>query len=91
MSRIISDEAARELTTMAVNNGIISQENSDKMISLNQESGKSIISILFDNKYMDEFSLAKLVAESYGLNFQEIDPDNINPEAQNKLNQNFNL
>ena len=89
MSRIISDEAARELTTMAVNNGIISQENSDKMISLNQESGKSIISILFDNKYMDEFSLAKLVAESYGLNFQEIDPDNINPEAQNKLNQNY--
>jgi type IV pilus assembly protein PilB len=38
---------------------------------------------------MDEFSLARLVAESYGLNFQEVDPENINIESQNKLNQSY--
>ena len=38
---------------------------------------------------MDEFSLAKLVAESYGLNFQEVNPENINIESQNKLYQSY--
>ena len=30
-------------------------------------------------------SLARFVAESYGLNFQEVDPEQISPEAQSKL------
>ena len=35
------------------------------------------------------FLLARLVAESYGLNFQEVNPENINIESQNKLNKSY--
>ena len=64
---------------------IIGINNYDSLIgnlktSINKESGQSIISVLFEKKFMDEFSLAKLVAESYGLNFQEVNPENINIE-----------
>ena len=34
---------------------------------------------------MDEYSLAKLVADNYGLKFEEIDENNLNPEAQKKV------
>ena len=89
MSRIISDEAAKELLKMPLSKSFISENQSEQILSINQESGQSIISILFEKKFMDEFSLARLVAESYGLNFQEVDPENINIESQHKLSQSF--
>ena len=84
MQKIISDEAGLELTGMAVSRGIISDVDFNKVITLNKESGKSVVSILFEQKLMDEYSLAKLVADNYGLKFEEIDENNLNPEAQKK-------
>ncbi len=86
MQRIISDEAGIELVGMALATNYITEIEYNKVITQNKESGKSIISILFDLKLMDEYSLAKLVADNYGLKFEEIDPNNINPEAQKKIN-----
>ena len=82
---IITDEAATELASMAVNQGILSEENFGKYKILNKESGQSMISILFDKAVMDEFSLAKFVAQSYGLNFQEVNSDSIDEDVQSKL------
>ena len=82
---IITDEAATELAFMAVNQGILSEENFGKYKILNKESGQSMISILFDKAVMDEFSLAKFVAQSYGLNFQEVNSDSIDEDVQSKL------
>ena len=70
---------------MAVSRGIISDVDFNKVITLNKESGKSVVSILFEQKLMDEYSLAKLVADNYGLKFEEIDENNLNPEAQKKV------
>ena len=89
MSRIISDDSAKELLNMALSKSFINEEQIQQIISINKESGQSIISVLFEKKFMDEFSLARLVAESYGLNFQEVNPENINIESQNKLNQSY--
>ncbi|MBH32024.1 MAG: pilus assembly protein PilB [Gammaproteobacteria bacterium] len=89
MSRLISDESAIELGGMAVSKGILSQPSFDKMKILNQESGQSMISIMFEKAVMDEFSLARFVAESYGLNFKEVDPESISQEAQGKLNEDY--
>ena len=85
MQKIISDEAGLELTGMAVSRGIISDVDFNKVITLNKESGKSVVSILFEQKLMDEYSLAKLVADNYGLKFEEIDENNLNLEAQKKV------
>ena len=74
---------------MALSKSFINEEQIQQIISINKESGQSIISVLFEKKFMDEFSLAKLVAESYGLNFQEVNPENINIESQNKLYQSY--
>ena len=82
---IITDEAAKELASMAVNRGILSDENFKKYVILSNESGQSLTSVLFEKKVMDEFSLAKFVAESYGLNFSEVNPDVIDEEIQSKL------
>jgi len=82
---IITDEAATELASMAVNQGTLSEENFGKYKILNKESGQSMISILFDKAVMDEFSLAKFVAQSYGLNFQEVNSDSIDEDVQSKL------
>mgnify|MGYP006160871261 FL=1 len=82
---IITDEAAIELASMAVNQGILSEQNFSKFKILNKESGQSMISILFDKAIMDEFSLAKFVAERYGLNFQEVNTDTIDEDVQSKL------
>ena len=89
MSKFISDDSAIELADMAVSKGILSQENFGKMKVLNKESGQSMISIMFEKAVMDEFSLARFVAESYGLNFQEVDPEQIAPEAQTKLAEQY--
>ena len=70
---------------MAVNQGILSEENFGKYKILNKESGQSMVSILFDKAVMDEFSLAKFVAQSYGLNFQEVNTESIDEEVQAKL------
>ena len=85
MSKFINDDSAIELADMAVSKGILSEDNFNKLKVLNQESGQSIVSIMFERAVMDEFSLARFVAESYGLNFQEVDPEQISPEAQSKL------
>ena len=82
---IITDEAATELASMAVNQGILSEEKFGKYKILNKESGQSMVSILFDKAVMDEFSLAKFVAQSYGLNFQEVNSDSIDEDVQSKL------
>jgi type IV pilus assembly protein PilB len=82
---IITDEAATELASMAVSQGILSEENFGKYKVLNKESGQSMLSILFDKAIMDEFSLAKFVAQIYGLNFQEVNPELIDEEVQSKL------
>ena len=82
---IITDEAATELASMAVNQGILSEQNFSKFKVLNKESGQSMVSILFDKAIMDEFSLAKFVAQSYGLNFQEVNSDSIDEDVQSKL------
>ena len=89
MSRLITDDAAKELTAMAVNSGFLTQANFDKISSVNKESGQSVVSILFEKALMDEYSLAKFVADSYGLHFQEIDAESINEEAQNKLSPEY--
>ena len=85
MSRFINDESAIELADMAVSKGILSEDNFNKLKILNQESGQSIVSIMFERAVMDEFSLARFVADSYGLNFQEVDPEQISSESQSKL------
>ena len=85
MSRFINDESAIELADMAVSKGILSEDNFNKLKILNQESGQSIVSIMFERAVMDEYSLARFVADSYGLNFQEVDPEQISSEAQSKL------
>ena len=45
---------------MAVSKSFINQEQIQQIISINKESGQSIISILFEKKFMDEFSLSKI-------------------------------
>ncbi len=89
MSKMISDDAAKDLIEMAVNNGYVTSEQYEKILGVNKNSGQSIVSILFEKKYMDEYALARLVAESYGLNIQEINPNSINIEAQNKLHLSY--
>ena len=82
---IITDDAAIELASMAVNQGIIAEAEYNKYKTFNRESGQSMVSILFEKQVMDEFSLAKFVAQSYGLNFQEVSPDTITDDLQTKL------
>lgn len=85
MLKIIEDEAAFELAAMAVNRGIIAESNYKKMVTQSRESGQAMTSVLFEKGVMDEFSLARFVAESYGLNFQEIQLEELSEEAQKKL------
>ena len=85
MLKIIEDEAAFELAAMAVNRGIIAEPNYKKMVTQSRESGQAMTSVLFEKGVMDEFSLAKFVAESYGLNFQEVQAEELSEEAQKKL------
>ena len=85
MLKIIEDEAAFELAAMAVNRGIIAESNYKKMVTQSRESGQAMTSVLFEKGVMDEFSLARFVAESYGLNFQEIQLEELSDEAQKKL------
>ena len=47
---IITDEAAKELGTMAVNRGLLSDDNFKKYVVLSDESGQSLVSILFEKK-----------------------------------------
>ena len=82
---IIDNDSAFELAAMAVNRGILTEVNYQKMVTLCKESGQTMTSIMFEKKIMDEYSLAKFVAESYGLNFQEVNPDELSEEAQKKL------
>ena len=53
MSRIISDDSAKELLNMALSKSFINEEQIQQIISINKESGQSIISILFEKKFMD--------------------------------------
>ena len=85
MLKIIEDEAAFELAAMAVNRGIIAEPNYKKMVTQSRESGQAMTSVLFEKGVMDEFSLARFVAESYGLNFQEVQAEELSEEAQKKL------
>ena len=85
MLKIIEDEAAFELAAMAVNRGILAEANYQKMVTQSKESGQAMTSIMFEKGVMDEFSLARFVAESYGLNFQEVSADDLSDEAQKKL------
>ncbi len=88
-ARLITDEAALEIASMAANKGLLSQSNYQKMEVQSKESGQSMVSIMFEKAVMDEFSLARFIAESYGLNFQEVNPDEIQQEAQTKLAQEY--
>ena len=81
MSRLISDESASELAVMAVSKGLLAEEKFSQMKVLNKESGQSMVSIMFEKGVMDEFSLARFVADSYGLNFREVDPEQVSAEA----------
>jgi len=85
MLKIIEDEAAFELAAMAVNRGIIAEPSYKKMVTQSKESGQAMTSVLFEKGVMDEFSLARFVAESYGLNFQEVQVEELSEEAQKKL------
>ena len=89
MSRLISDESASELAVMAVSKGLLAEEKFSQMKVLNKESGQSMVSIMFEKGVMDEFSLARFVADSYGLNFREVDPEQVSAEAQAKLNEEY--
>ena len=89
MSRFISDEASNDLINMAVTSGVLSEDNFQKVKSLHEESGQSIVSILFERSLMDEFSLAKFVADSYALNFMEVHPDTISSIAESKLTHEY--
>jgi type IV pilus assembly protein PilB len=89
MSRLISDESASELAVMAVSKGLLAEEKFSQMKVLNKESGQSMVSIMFEKGVMDEFSLARFVADSYGLNFREVDPEQVSAEAQAKLNDEY--
>ena len=85
MSEIISNDAVREIITIASQQGILSQKDVDNTIALSSETGKPMSSILFERNLMDEQSLASFIASSYGLQLTEIDADGINEEAQKKL------
>ena len=89
MSRLISDESASELAVMAVSKGLLAEEKFSQMKVLNKESGQSMVSIMFEKGVMDEFSLARFVADTYGLNFREVDPEQVSAEAQAKLNEEY--
>ena len=85
MSDIISNEAVREIITIASQQGILSQKDVDNTIALSSETGKPMSAILFERNLMDEQSLASFIASSYGLQLTEIDVAGINEEAQKKL------
>ena len=51
MTKIISDDAARELLNMALNSNYVNDEQKNQILSLNKESGQSLISILFEKKF----------------------------------------
>ena len=51
MSRIISDDSAKELLNMALSKSFINEEQIQQIISINKESGQSIISVLFEKKF----------------------------------------
>ena len=53
-SKFINDDSV-ELADMAVSKGILSEDNFNKLKV--QESGQSIVSIMFERAVMDEFSL----------------------------------
>ena len=52
MTKIISDDAARELLNMALNSNYVNDEQKNQILSLNKESGQSLISILFEKKFL---------------------------------------
>ncbi len=85
MADIISNDAVREIITIASQQGILSQKDVDNTIAHSNETGKPMSSILFERNLMDEQSLASFIASSYGLQLTEIDPDGINEEAVKKL------
>ena len=90
MSRFISEEASNDLINMAVKSGVLSEDNYEKVKSLHDESGQAIVSILFERSLMDEYSLAKFVADSYALNFMEISPEGgTSSIAEGKLTQEY--
>ena len=85
MADIISNDAVREIITIASQQGILSQKDVDNTIAHSNETGKPMSSILFERNLMDEQSLASFIASSYGLQLTEIDPEGINEEATKKL------
>ena len=80
MADIISNDAVREIITIASQQGILSQKDVDNTIAHSNETGKPMSSILFERNLMDEQSLASFIASSYGLQLTEIDPEGINEE-----------
>ena len=85
MSDIISNDAVREIITIASQQGILSQKDVDNTIAHSNETGKPMSTILFERNLMDEQSLASFIASSYGLQLTEIDPEGVNEEATKKL------
>tara|TARA_B100001059_G_scaffold188357_1_gene190736 strand:+ start:383 stop:2086 length:1704 start_codon:yes stop_codon:yes gene_type:complete len=85
MADIISNDAVREIITIASQQGILSQKDVDNTIAHSNETGKPMSAILFERNLMDEQSLASFIASSYGLQLTEIDPEGINDEAVKKL------
>ena len=67
MSDIISNDAVREIITIASQQGILSQKDVDNTIAHSNETGKPMSAILFERNLMDEQSLASFIASSYGL------------------------
>ena len=66
MSEIISNDAVREIITIASQQGILSQKDVDNTIALSSETGKPMSSILFERNLMDEQSLASFIASWSG-------------------------
>ena len=71
MSDIISNDAVREIITIASQQGILSQKDVDNTIAHSNETGKPMSTILFERNLMDEQSLASFIASSYGLQLTE--------------------
>ena len=89
MSMMISNDAVKEIISIAGQRGVISNEDVDKINKEIVVYKKPFVDLLSSTSLNDEKQLAEFISSAYGVPFIEIDPDEINDEALNKLTNEY--
>ncbi len=89
MSMIISNDAVKEIISIAGQRGVISIEDNEQISKKIVDYKNPFIDLLSHTSLSNEKNLAEFISSAYGVSFIEIDPDDIEDEAMGKLTNEY--